>query len=63
MMVVYCKKDMLPKIPDHPMMGLRDSEKVKGIPNKILPLVIVFTVRQFDVSHIFIDDNNSCDLI
>lgn len=32
------------------MMGLQDSEKVKGVCNELFPLVIINTLGQFDVS-------------
>lgn len=43
------------------MLGFWDSENVRGIPNENFPIVIIVTSRKFSISHILIDDDNSCD--
>lgn len=45
------------------MLGLQGSKKVGNIPNEIFPLVIIATVRNFDVSNILIDGGNSYNII
>lgn len=56
-MLLVHEKDgsMSLKIPDQPMLGFRDYEKVGGIPNKISPVVITTTIWKFDASQILID--------
>lgn len=43
------------KNPDRPMLDFWNSDNVRGISNKIFPLVITSTIYQFDVSQILID--------
>lgn len=64
MMAVYKKNTgTLVKIPDWPMLGFQDFEKVGGIPEEIFPLVIIATVRQFNVSQFLIDGGNFYDIM
>lgn len=59
-MVVHRKEGCTsPKVPDYPMLGFWDSEKIRGIPDKIFPLIIIAIVGQFNVSHILINSGNS----
>lgn len=51
------------KASGRPVLGFRDSEKVRGILSKLLPLVITIIIGQFDVFQILIDDGSSCDII
>lgn len=64
MMVVHRKDSSTSsKIPDRPMLGFRNSEKVEGIPNKISPLVITVTVRQFYIHQILTECSSSYDIM
>lgn len=53
----------LAKTLDKLMLGFWDSEKFGGNLNDILPLVIITMVDHFDVSHILISNDSSCDIM
>lgn len=45
------------------ILGFRDHEKVDGVPNAKLPLVITATIMNHSVSGILIDDGSSSDIM
>lgn len=48
---------------DRPALGLWDNGKVRGVPYDIFLLVIISTIDHFNVSHILIGGDDSCDII
>lgn len=47
---------------DRPMIGLWDFVKIWGTLNEIISLIIIASIRRFDVSKILIDGGISCHI-
>lgn len=57
------KESMSTKGPERPIIELRNSEKIWGIPNRVFSLFIITIIANFDVSWVLIDGGGSSDIM
>lgn len=60
-MAVHTSAPALKAARKRPLLGFADSEKIDGVPNEELPLVVIVGIHGHDIARCLVDEGNSLD--